>query len=133
MHELTRGDVAEQAAVHVETLRYYERRGLIPKPRRTATNYRIYSRDTIRLVRFVKRAQELGFALDEIKELLSLRATPGARCVDVRSRAEAKMRDIDEKMRVLRRALSTLIDECGGERPVSDCPILEALATERVR
>lgn len=136
MHELTRGDVAEQAAVHVETLRYYERRGLIPKPRRTATNYRIYSPDTIRLVRFVKRAQELGFALDEIKELLSLRATPNARCADIRRRAEAKMQDIDEKMRALRRmrrALSTLIEECAGERPITDCPILEALATERVR
>jgi len=84
-------------------------------------------------VRFVKRAQELGFTLKEIKELLSLRAAPRTRCADVRNRATVKVRDIDEKVRTLkamRKALTKLIAECSGEGPVTKCPILEALDAE---
>lgn len=130
MHGFTIGTVAERAAVNVETLRYYERRGLIPKPPRTAANYRIYPADTVKRVRFVKRAQELGFSLKEVRELLSLRATPKTRCADVRQRAEVKLRAIDEKLRSLRamrRALSGLVAECSGEGPLMACPILETL------
>lgn len=127
------GEVAKQAAVHVETLRYYERRGLVAKPPRTGVNYRYYPRETVRRVRFVKRAQELGFSLNEIRELLSLRVTPRARCADVRDRADAKIADIEAKIRALRRmkkALSGLLAECEGQRPVSECPILASLNTE---
>ena len=84
-------------------------------------------------MRFIKRAQGLGFALEEIRELLSLRAAPKARCGDVRKRAEEKMRDIDEKVRSLRRmknALGKLVSECRREGPVTQCPILEALDKE---
>lgn len=133
MNGFTIGTVADRAAVNVETLRYYERRGLIPKPPRTAANYRVYPPDTVRRVRFVKHAQDLGFSLKEVRELLSLRAAPKTRCADVRQRAEAKMRAIDEKLRSLRamrRALSGLVAECSGDGPVTACPILESLDSE---
>ena len=130
MPELTIGEVAKRAGVHVETLRYYERRGLIEEPPRTSSNYRMYPLESVRRIRFIKRAQELGFSLEEIGELLSLRATPKAHCGDVRRRAEAKLDDIDEKMRDLRRmkkALSSLVVQCSGRGPISECPILEAI------
>jgi len=86
--------------------------------------------ETVRRIRFVKRAQELGFTLAEIKELLSLRARPDARCADILERTEAKLRTIDEKIRTLeamRRALQALKCQCEKTRPISECPILEAL------
>ncbi|MGH8066637.1 MAG: MerR family transcriptional regulator [Candidatus Entotheonellia bacterium] len=136
MDGLTIGEVAGQAEVHIETLRYYERRGLVAKPPRSTSNYRRYPEDAVRRVRFIKRAQELGFSLRDIKELLSLRAAPEAGCQEVRAHAEAKITDIDDKIGVLtamKHALSTLVMECSGEGPLSDCPILESLETEEVR
>ena len=124
------GAVATLACVNIQTVRYYERRGLLPKPTRTESNYRLYSQEGVRRVRFIKRAQELGFTLEEIKELLSLRAAPRTRCADVRNRATAKLQDIDDKVRTLRamrKALTKLINECSGQGPVTECPILEAL------
>lgn len=131
----TIGEVADRAEVNIETLRYYERKGLIQKPPRTASNYRAYPAETVRRVRFVKRAQQLGFSLVEIGELLSLRASPKSRCGDVRDRAEAKIADIDDKMRTLRRmkkALTGLVSECRGRGPVTDCPILSALDRKEI-
>ena len=136
MPTLTRGEVATEAGVNIETLRYYERRGLVPKPPRSVSNYRLYSEDTVRRVCFVKRAQELGFSLKEIKELLSLRATPKARCSDVRRQAEDKIQNIDGKIRTLRnmrKALSRLVDQCSGSGPVTACPILDALDSKEKR
>lgn len=130
MEQLTIGRVATRAAVNVETLRYYERRGLLPKPARTLSDYRVYSLDTVLRVRFVKHAQQLGFSLREIKELLLLRAAPKARCGDVKRRAERKIREIEAKMRALRamrRALARLVSQCDGKLPASACPILESL------
>lgn len=128
--ELTIGKLAEQAQVNVQTIRYYERRGLLRDPDRTASNYRVYGGDTLRRVRFIRRAQELGFTLSEIKELLELRASPRSCCEDVRERSEAKIRDIDEKVRTLqamRKALAKLVHACSGRGPVTECPILESL------
>ncbi len=133
MEGLRVGEVAKRAAVNLQTIHFYEREGLLPRPPRTASNYRMYSEDAVRRVRFIKRAQELGFALKDIKELLSLRATPGTRCADIRQRAMTKLRDIDEKMTTLqrmRRALTKLVGECAGKRPITACPILEALDSE---
>ncbi len=130
MKPLTRGELAKRCEVNFETIRYYEQRGIIPQPSRTASNYRIYDEDTVRRVRFIKRAQDLGFTLREIKELLSLRARPQARCADVFERAERKIRTIDEKIRALqamRLALSRLMSACQGRGEISACPILEAL------
>ena len=130
MDTMAIGETARQAGVNIQTLHYYERLGLLPKPSRTAGNYRLYSQDSVRRIRFVKRAQELGFSLGEIKELLALRAAPGARCEKVRKRAQAKIEDITEKMETLkamRKALSRLLKECSGQASITDCPILESL------
>ncbi len=127
------GEVAKRAAVNLQTIHFYERKGLLPKPPRSASNYRIYSDHAVQRVRFVKRAQELGFSLRDIKELLSLRARPGTRCADIRAQASVKVREIDEKtgaLQRMRKALTKLIGECSGKGPVSECPILEALDSE---
>jgi MerR family mercuric resistance operon transcriptional regulator len=124
------GELAKQAKVNLQTIHYYERRGLLARPPRTASNYRIYHAASIQRVRFIKRAQELGFSLSEIKELLSLRATPRSRSGEVKKRAQARAKDIDEKVRSLqamRKALSRLIGECSGRGPVTQCPILGSL------
>jgi MerR family transcriptional regulator, copper efflux regulator len=127
---LTIGQVAKAADVNVETLRYYERRGLVPRPPRSLSQYRRYPEDTPPRVRFVKHAQALGFSLQEIRELLSLRARPKARCADVKRRAETKLSEIEAKVRALRamsNALKRLVSQCDGELPASACPILESL------
>jgi MerR family copper efflux transcriptional regulator len=129
MDGLSIGDVAKQANVHIETLRYYERRGLLARPPRCTSNYRLYYKETVRRVRFIKGAQELGFSLKEILELFSLRAEPMANCEDIRERAEAKITDIEAKIRSLqamKRALAKLVAECSGSGPITECPILES-------
>ncbi len=129
MDGLTIGDVAKEAKVNIETLRYYERRGLLASPPRSLSNYRLYSAETVRRVRFIKGAQQLGFSLQEILDLLSLRAEPNTRCEDIRGRAEAKIKDIEEKIRSLRamkQALAKLVTECSGSGPITECPILES-------
>lgn len=128
------GEVAAQAGVNIDTVRFYERRGILPKPlREPSSGYRTYPRDAPRRIRFIKRAQDLGFTLKEIRELLSLRARPGARCADVLARAEAKIQDVDAKLRSLRamrRALTKLASECSGRGEISECPILDAMDDE---
>jgi len=136
MNSLTIGVVAKLAEVNIETMRYYERRGLVPRPVRSASNYRLYSEDTVRRVRFIKRAQELGFTLKEIKELLALRVTPRVNGADVRRRVEHKIEDIDSKiasLQTMRDSLSKLARKCSGKGGVSSCPILESLDRETRR
>jgi len=133
MSEFTIGEAAKRAGVNIETLRYYERRGLVPPPPRSHSNYRLYPNESVRLVRFVKRAQDLGFTLNEIMELLAFRNGVDASCGDVREQALAKIRDIDDKMRALqamRGALSELVDRCPGRGPIGGCPIIETLDPE---
>ena len=130
---LTIGDLAKQAEVNIQTIRYYERRGLLPAPDRTASNYRVYPEATVRRVRFIKRAQQLGFTLKEINELLALRASPRSRCEDVREQSKAKIADIEEKIRSLeamRKALQKLVRACTGRGPTTECPILDFLDAE---
>ena len=130
MERLTTGKLAARGGVNLATIRYYERRGLLPKPPRRASGYRAFPPEAVRRVRFIKRAQAIGFTLEEIRELLSLRVERGTRCKDVRGRAEAKIADIDGKIRALRRmkrALGGLIAACAGEAPIDACPILNAL------
>jgi Hg(II)-responsive transcriptional regulator len=127
------GEVAARASVNVQTLRYYERRGLLPRPPRSESNYRLYSDDTVRRVRFVKRAQELGFSLGEIRGLLDLRVGPRATCADVRRRTQAKIAEIEEKiwtLRSMKRVLDSLAATCSGRGPVAECPILDSLDEE---
>lgn len=130
MKQLTVGKLAQRAKVTPQTVRYYELRHLLDEPLRTDSGYRRYREDSVARLRFIKRAQELGFSLEEIRELLSLRATPGAQCEDVRRRAEEKIAEIEGKMRrleAMRRALRELVAQCSGERPATECPILDAL------
>ena len=119
---LSRGEVAHAAQVNIETLRYYERRGVIPTPGRSQSNYRKYPAETVPRVRFIKHAQDLGFTLEDIKALLALRATRGAKTEQVRSQAAAKVADIDLRIADLQRmraALAHLVSECSGDGPAS--------------
>lgn len=133
---LSTGELAERAGVNRQTLRYYERRGLLPPPPRTDAGYRQYPPSSLSRILFIKRAQDLGFTLDEIDELLSLRVRSGERCDDVRQRAVRRRRGIDRKIAQLLRlrdVLDKLIGRCEAERETPDCPILEALeGQERV-
>ena len=127
---LTIGKVASSAGLSIDTVRYYEREGLLEKQARTASGYRHYSSDAVARLRFIRQAKELGFSLHEIKELLSLRVTPGKSCADVRAHAEHKIADVDRRIASLERvrgALVKLTSACSGKGPVSQCPILEAL------
>jgi MerR family mercuric resistance operon transcriptional regulator len=133
MKSLTIGHLAREAGVNLETVRYYERRGLLPKPPRSASGYRLFPSDAARRLRFIKRAQELGFSLKEIRELLSLRVSRSTTSRDIRTRAEAKIADIDAKIRSLesmKKTLRKLTNVCEGCVPVAECPILESLDRE---
>lgn len=125
------GDVARAAGVNTQTLRYYERRGIVRPVRRSASGYRLYSSETTRIVRFIKRAQELGFTLDEIEDLLALSGNKHRTCNDVRKLADAKLVDIERKiaaLRAMKRPLTALVKTCASRRGAApDCPILDAL------
>lgn len=130
MDALTIGQVARRSGVGVETVRFYERKGLIPVPPRRASGYRQYPEETVRRIRFIRRAKDLGFSLAEIVDLLSLRLEPNERCEDVRGRALAKIEEIDKRLRSLRRMRSTLtnlVRACSEGGTSGACPILEAL------
>ena len=130
MAGITTSELARQGGINLESIRFYEKQGLLPKPPRTASGYRIFPPESVRRVRFIKRAQELGFSLKEIKELLSLRLDSDTSCADVRQRAEDKLTDIDQKISDLRRmkqSLARLADACPGRGDTSACPILESL------
>jgi DNA-binding transcriptional MerR regulator len=130
MTELTRGQLADEGKVNPETVRYYEQRGLLAKPSRSAAGYRLFDAEAVRRLRFIKHAQALGFSLNEVKELLALRVRPGVSCADVCRRAEAKLASVDEKLRALRSMRSTLVrlvGACANRGPVSACAILASL------
>lgn len=134
MRTLTIGQVAKQAGVGVETVRFYEREGLVEEPDRKASGYRQFHEQAVDRIRFIRRAKELGFTLKEIKGLLDLRVDPSTTCADVRDRAEAKIADIEERIRSLRRmkrALLKVTKTCSGAGPVSDCPILDSLQPKK--
>lgn len=131
---LTRGRVASAAQVNVQTLRYYERRGLFPAARRTPAGYRLYDRDAVTRIRFIKHAQELGFSLQEVKELLALRVRHGAACNAVEQRSRQKIALVARKiadLQRIRRTLERLAAACAARRATEECPILEALEEHR--
>ena len=133
MTELTTGELAKKVGVNVETIRYYERRGLIPEPPRRESGHRQYSDNAVERVLFIKHAKELGFSLKEILELFALRVDPRTTCADVKRQAEDKLSDIDEKLNMLQRfkiALEKLSSSCIGRGPISECPILDALQSD---
>lgn len=133
MKPLTIGRLAKQVGVNLETVRFYERRGLLPRPPRSAAGYRLFPGEAARRLSFIRRAQELGFSLTEIRELLSLRVSATANSKDVRKRAEAKIADIEAKIRSLdsmKRTLRKLTNACAGCGSIAECPILESLEKE---
>jgi Hg(II)-responsive transcriptional regulator len=133
MNHLTISQLAQQAGVNVETVRYYERRGLIPTPPRRESGYRQYARQDVAYLLFIQGAKALGFSLKEIAELLALRVDPHTTCEDVRARATRKIADVEAKIQALthiKMALEQLVAACRGQGPTSECPILEALATQ---
>jgi MerR family transcriptional regulator, mercuric resistance operon regulatory protein len=127
------GEAAAEAGVNIQTLRYYERRGLLRKPKRQPSGYRAYTDDTVRIVRFIKRAQELGFTLNDVEDLLRL-TVDGARCEDVQAIASKKLSELEQKIEALtamKAALVQLVGQCRRRKRRVSCPLLDALAGER--
>ena len=132
MDTLRIGQLAKQAGVNIETIRYYERRNLIPEPPRLASGYRQYSLDYVTRIRFIKRAQALGFSWTEIADLLTLRIKSDTVCNEVQQQAEIKIADIETKIQMLQRmksVLSDLVKACQDNQLTNECPILTALDT----
>lgn len=128
---LQTGEVARQAGVNVETLRFYERRGILPEPPRRASGYREYPPDTVDLIRFIKRAQELGFSLKEIRELLDLRQGSRRATGQVPRLVKAKIAEIDQKIRdleAMNQALAGLLGACEKKTSRACCPIIASLS-----
>jgi MerR family transcriptional regulator, copper efflux regulator len=135
MKSLTIGHLARESGMNLETVRYYERRGLLPKPPRSASGYRLFPIEAAQRLRFIQRAKELGFSLKEIGELLSLRVSPTTTRAGIRTKAEAKITDIQSRIRSLesmQKTLRKLTKSCTGCGPIAECPILESLDGERI-
>jgi MerR family copper efflux transcriptional regulator len=135
MAVLSVGELARQSGVHSETVRYYEREGLLPRPVRKESGHRVYAVATVRRLRFIKRAQALGFSLGEVKELLSFGADPDRPCDEVCTQVGQKLDEIRTKIAALRkieRTLKRMQESCNGRVPVRKCPILASLAAELV-
>lgn len=127
---LTIGALARAGGVGVETVRFYERKGLLAPPPRTSSGYRQYPADAVARLRFIRRSQDLGFTLEEIGELLELRVDEVAACHTVEARAREKLESVETKLRELsrlRRVLRGLVNACETREPTSECPILEEL------
>jgi MerR family copper efflux transcriptional regulator len=130
---LTIGAVAKRVGVAIDTIRFYEREGLLPEPLRRASGYRSYDEGAVRQLRFIRRAKDLGFTLDEIRDLLALSADRQRGVKAVKKRAEERLTAIDERIAELtrvRNGLQQLIEACPGHGTPEQCPILRALADE---
>ncbi len=124
---LTIGNLAKNVQISVETIRFYERRGLIEQPQKPAEGYRVYPAETLNRIQFIKRAKELGFTLDEIANLLSLGESP---CLEVQGMAEVKLDQVRTKINDLHRlktVLDNLLMQCRTNPDESNCPIVESL------
>ncbi len=128
------GEVAKHAGIGIDAVRFYERRGLIPAPSRRPSGYRDYSPDVVLDLRFIRGAKDLGLSLNEIRELLLLGRSDSASAADVKTAAERKLADIEQKIRSLqrmRRALRRAVDDCPGRGPTAGCSILRSLGSEK--
>lgn len=127
---VTIGELGKLTETKIETIRYYERIGLLPPPARTSGNYRVYSEDQVGRLSFVRRARDLGFTIDEVRELLSLSDQKDRSCEAVDAIARQHLADVDRKisdLRALRRELDNIIGQCGCGT-IADCRIIEALS-----
>ena len=133
---MTIGALAEAAGVHVPTIRYYERRGLIPKPSRGLTGYRQYDQAALDRIRFIKRAQSMGFSLEDIQALLALRVRDPAACPVVEEATRSKLADVEAKIGSLERlrvVLDGLVRSCQQREPTAECPVLAILEEGEVK
>ncbi|TWI03848.1 Zn(II)-responsive transcriptional regulator/Cu(I)-responsive transcriptional regulator,TIGR02044/Hg(II)-responsive transcriptional regulator,TIGR02051 [Luteimonas cucumeris] len=127
------GELAQRSQVAIDTVRYYERQGLLPEPARRASGYRSYASDDVVRLRFIRRAKSLGFTLQEIRELLELSAHRNDDMAALKALAAAKLDDISNKINELERirdGLNELVSSCPGHGALDQCPILNALARE---
>ena len=134
MNRITISRAARKAGVGVETIRFYERKGLLPAPPRSRSGYRQFPAHAVERLRFIRRAQDLGFSLREIGDLLALRVDEVAACATVERQARDKLAQVSGKIRELRRierALESLVKACQAREPTSDCPILEEFEERR--
>ncbi len=134
MKTLRIGEAAERSNVGIETIRYYERQGLLAEPDRRPSGYRQYDETVVARLQFIRRAKELGFTLAEIKELLGLWFDVNTKCVHVRQRAEQKIADIEDKIRLLqkmKRSLKKIIEQCASRDAIDDCPLWLGLEEPR--
>lgn len=133
MQKMTIGQIAKLSGVSVETIRYYEKEGLIAKPQRNTSGYRQYSYETVKRIVFIQKAKFIGFTLKEIVELLLLQENPDASCQDVLQKATEKLQQIESKITELTRikmALQNLTQDCVEDKSLAQCPILEALNSD---
>lgn len=124
------GQLANKSGVNIQTIRYYERRGLIKPKRIKESGYRLYDEGAVRTISFIKQAKELGFSLKEIDSLIKLRSPSKANCAKVKDRAGLKLQDVREKLGKLKKmekSLLALIDDCAKEQTFDVCPIITAL------
>ncbi len=131
MKTMTISKIAQEAGVGVETVRFYERKGLVDQPPKPPSGgFRVYPAEMAERIRFIRQAQELGFTLREIKELLSLRTDPATDCADVRERAQTKLDEVNRKialMKGIQAALEKLIAACPGQGALQVCSIIDAI------
>ena len=130
---LSIGQVAKQLDIGVETVRYYEREGLLEEPARRPSGYRQYDDSVVKRILFIRQAKTLGFTLKEIKELLSLRKSPGVDCSEIKSRAEKKIGEVKNKIKSrnkIKTALEKITHACPGTGELNDCPIIDFLEIE---
>jgi len=128
--ELTVGQVAKKAKVNAQTVRFYERQGLVTPFKRSDSGYRVYSANAPQKIRFIKNAQELGFTLKEVSGLLKLKVSNRAHCGDIKKKAEFKVDDVRSKIKQLKsieKVLNSLIKTCQVKKKTDDCPILKSL------
>ncbi len=132
--DLTRGDLAKKCGIHIATIRYYEKYGLLNPPTRSQAGYRLYSEKDTAKIHFIKKAQKLGFSLKEISELMKLRIREGKTCDPVLRKAQDKLGEVEQKienLKSMRKVLKELIAKCNKDAPTSECPILESFYSER--
>ncbi len=124
------GEIAKMADVNIQTIRYYERRNILKPSSKKESGFRLYSIDAVKTIKFIKHAQELGFKLDEIKELMNLRVPSVGRCKRVKKHAWEKLTSIQQKISLLKKieqTLKKLIVDCEQNKTSQDCPIIESM------
>jgi Cu(I)-responsive transcriptional regulator len=129
--EFSIGDLAKQSGAKIVTIRYYEQIGLLPACKRTSGNYRIYSQQHFERLRFVRRCRDLGFSLEQIRNLLSMSSAEASSCADICEMAARHLREVEAKIADLKRLASELRQistSCNGKRPIADCRIIAALS-----